>query len=180
VGLLSEARVVLAGRSDVRGLEHWPEPRLTYANALLPEALLAIGCSLGDDRAVARGLGQLEWLVELQLRDGRLSPTPHTGWAPGEQLPAFSQQPIEVVALAEAATRAHDLTGAPWWADVVERCAAWFLGANDLGVALYDPATGGGCDGLDAQGVNPNQGAESTLAAVATLQLARRMAKVAA
>lgn len=37
---------------------------------------------------------------------------------------------------------------------------------------MYDPATGGGYDGLVRDGVNLNQGAESTLAAIATFQLA--------
>jgi len=40
----------------------------------------------------------------------------------------------------------------------------WFLGKNDLQVALYDPATGGCRDGLHPERVNQNQGAESTLA----------------
>ena len=40
----------------------------------------------------------------------------------------------------------------------------WFLGANDLGLPLHDPATGGCQDGLLCDRVNENQGAESTLA----------------
>ncbi len=51
----------------------------------------------------------------------------------------------------------------------------WFLGANDVGVALFDPDTGGGCDGLHAAGRNANQGAESTLAFLSTMQQARRL-----
>ena len=55
----------------------------------------------------------------------------------------------------------------------MDRAVGWFLGDNDAGIALYDPATGGGCDGLHADGRNENQGAESTLAMIATLQHAR-------
>ena len=51
---------------------------------------------------------------------------------------------------------------------------AWFLGDNDLGVAMYDPESGGGYDGLSEVGVNLNQGAESTLAMISTLQHARQ------
>jgi hypothetical protein len=40
----------------------------------------------------------------------------------------------------------------------------WFLGNNDLAVSLYDKATGGCADGLHSEGINFNQGAESTLA----------------
>ena len=47
---------------------------------------------------------------------------------------------------------------------------AWFLGDNDVRVAMFDPVTGGGYDGLEPGGHNDNQGAESTLALVSTLQ----------
>ena len=40
----------------------------------------------------------------------------------------------------------------------------WFLGENTLRVPLYDPETKGCCDGLQPNGINRNQGAESTLA----------------
>ena len=66
-----------------------------------------------------------------------------------------------------------ELTRDPAWALTIERCVAWFLGANDAGLAVYDPATGGGFDGLHRDRVNQNQGAESTLAALSTLQLGR-------
>ena len=50
----------------------------------------------------------------------------------------------------------------------------WFEGLNDTGVRMFDPETGGGFDGLEPAGVNENQGAESTIALIATLQDARR------
>ena len=40
----------------------------------------------------------------------------------------------------------------------------WYLGWNDLGAPLWDPATGACYDGLGPEGPNLNQGAESTLA----------------
>ena len=52
------------------------------------------------------------------------------------------------------------------WA--VKRAVAWFDGANDTGVAMVDPVTGGGFDGLESTGVNLNQGAEAQLAVLAT------------
>ena len=53
--------------------------------------------------------------------------------------------------------------------------AAWFEGANDAGLKMWDPNTGGGFDGLHAHSVNQNQGAESTLAVLSTLQHAGRL-----
>ena len=151
----------------------WPEPRLTYANAVLPEALIAIGRALNDDAVLAHGLDLLQWLLDLQTRDGHISVTPAAGLAPGDRLPGFHQQPIEVSALAEACWRAHEATGDPRWMDAVQLCAEWFLGANDVGLTLYDRATGGCSDGLHSTRINLNQGAESTLAALSTLQRAR-------
>jgi hypothetical protein len=77
--------------------------------------------------------------------------------------------------LADASARAHDITGHPRWAGVVLQCAAWFEGTNDIGIPMADPVSGGGYDGLEADGRNENQGAESTLAMLSTLQLASRL-----
>ena len=43
------------------------------------------------------------------------------------------------------------------------RAFDWFLGQNVLQQWLYDPSTGGCRDGLHADRVNRNQGAEATL-----------------
>ncbi len=150
----------------------WPEPRLTYANAVLAEALLVVG-SVHDDELIRReGLDMLTWLLELQTRDGHLSVVPAAGRGPADREAGFDQQPIEVASLAEACTRAFDLTGDESWRRAVGLCRDWFLGDNDAGLALYDARTGAGYDGLHRDAVNENQGAESTLAALATLQLA--------
>jgi hypothetical protein len=98
------------------------------------------------------------------------------GWAPGENRPAFDQQPIEAAAIADACATAFDVSGDHRWTNGVELAHAWFLGDNDTGVPLYDPTTGGCSDGLEANGCNANQGAESALALVSTVQQAQRMA----
>jgi len=154
----------------------WPEPRLTYANAVLPDVLLAAGDSLHDDSLIERGLQMLGWLVDLQRGPDHLSLTPAAGWTAGEDWPGFDQQPIEAATMADACARAFDLTGDPRWSDVVELAAAWFFGRNDSGTSLHDPDAGGCCDGLEPHGRNENQGAESTLALVTTVQHATRLA----
>ena len=62
------------------------------------------------------------------------------------------------------------------WARGIEAAAGWFLGHNDGGVMIGDPKTGGGYDGLRVNGVNTNQGAESTLAYLSTMQRASALA----
>lgn len=153
----------------------WPEPRLTYANAVLPEALLAAGAALDAPSLVADGLRLLGWLLDAQTLDGHLSVVPVGGLGPADTIPGFDQQPIEIAALADACGRAYALTGDQCWADGIDLAASWFLGSNDAGTPMYDPDSGGGCDGLERHGRNENQGAESTLALVSTMQQARRL-----
>lgn len=150
----------------------WPEDVLTYANAVLPEAMIVAGRRLGDDALRDSGLELLGWLVDEQMTDGHLSVVPAHGRRRGEGKPGFDQQPIEVTALAEACRAAYDDTGDEGWADVVDLCVAWFEGDNDAGVPVRDPATGAGYDGLEIRSVNQNRGAESTLAWLSTQQLA--------
>ena len=68
---------------------------------------------------------------------------------------------------------AFDLTGDQRWRDGVLRSVAWFLGDNDARIALHDPVSGGGFDGLETDGRNENQGAESTMAMISTFQQAQ-------
>ncbi|MEO7006463.1 MAG: glycosyltransferase [Terrimesophilobacter sp.] len=177
----SGARALIAAAAETIGrpraahLWPWPEDSLRYANAALPEALIAAGDALGDESILTDGLMLLDWLLTVETRDGHLSVTPVGGRGPGTQASGFDQQPIEAAAIASACARAFRVTGDHRFADGVDLAAAWFLGDNDGGVALYDAASGGCCDGLQQGGRNENQGAESTLAALSTLQLARRL-----
>ncbi len=156
----------------------WPEPRLTYANAVLPEAMIAAGVALDDSTLRYQGLDLLGWLVEYETAGGHLSPTSAAGRGPDDLRPAFDQQPIEVSTLADACARAAAIETSSIWPDGVLAAAAWFMGVNDAQQLMWDPETGGGFDGLHVDGVNRNQGAESTLAVLSTMQHARRFSTV--
>ncbi|ADT97550.1 hypothetical protein [Mycolicibacterium gilvum] len=158
---------------------YWPERRLTYNNAALAEAMIATGVALHHGELRQCGLDMLRWLLRVETSNGHLSPTPVGGRGPGDGAPGFDQQPIEVASLAEACARAADTDPDPMWPEAVLAAAAWFQGDNDRGSPMWDPQTGGGFDGLHPDRVNLNQGAESTLAVIATLQHARTFAQVA-
>jgi hypothetical protein len=172
--LLSDAADTMAWSSSHAGWP-WPEPRLTYANATLPEAMIAAGWGLDRPALVRHGLELLEWLLGHETYHGHLSVTPVGGAAPEDEVPGFDQQPIEIAALAEACARALDIDGNRLWADGITSATNWFLGDNDGEVPMWDPETGGGFDGLQRSGVNLNQGTESTLAFLSTMQHARRL-----
>ena len=190
----AEARALLADAADAMALGPvgpvgsagpvgqpgwpWPEPRLTYANAVLPEAMIAAGAALDRPLLLRHGLDLLAWLVTHETKGGHLSPTPVGGAGPGDVGPNFDQQPIEVAALADACARASRLDDNPLWGHGVAAALGWFLGDNDAEAVMWDPLTGGSFDGLQPTGVNRNQGTESTLALLSTLQHARRLVAV--
>lgn len=167
--LLHDARAVMPRPGG--GAWPWPYERLTYANAVLPEAMVAVGQALRDDGLRSDGLFLLEWLAAEQTVDGHLSVVPVGGRSAQDRRPAFDQQPIEVAALAEAAWTASRVCEDERWRVLLTRCEAWFEGANDAGLPMRDALTGGGHDGLGEDFVNLNQGAESTLAWLSTSQL---------
>jgi hypothetical protein len=169
--LLGDARRILdPSRPDARW--PWPEQRLTYANAVLPEAMIVIGGELADEALRDDGLLLLDWLVDQQTLDGHLSLVPSTGRSRGDRRPGYAQQPIEAAVLAEACRTAYLATSHPRWIEVIEMCLAWFDGANDEGLVMRDADSGGGFDGLERGHASVNQGAESTLAWLSTAQVA--------
>ena len=150
----------------------WPETRLSYDNARLPEALLVAGATLGQRRLIVLGTRLLNWLVRIETSGDHFSFTPDAGWAQGSDRPAFDQQPIEAWGMADACQRAWWVTGDGAWRARALRAAQWMMGQNDTKMVLYDESTGGTSDGLMEHSVNENRGAESTLAGIGALQTA--------
>ena len=112
----------------------WPEVRLYYANALLPDAMIAAGVALERPELVAQGLDLLGWLLARETRDGHLSVTPAEGSGPGDAGPGFDQQPIEVSTMADACARALSVDDSPKWLEGIRMANAWFDGDNDAKV----------------------------------------------
>ena len=74
-----------------------------------------------------------------------------------------------------ACVEAYNITHNKIWIDNTAMCFNWFLGHNDLNMPLYDPKTGGCRDGLMADGINQNEGAESTLAWLLSLMTLQKL-----
>jgi hypothetical protein len=143
----------------------WCEDTVTYANAKMPQAMLLAGQWIPSPEIFAAGIESLEWLLERQTSPaGHLSIIGNGDWHTREGITStFDQQPIEVMCLVEACALAFRATGEEHWLTRTRWCLNWFLGDNDLNARIYDFETGGCFDGLQATGVNENQGAESTL-----------------
>jgi len=147
--------------------ESWPwlENALNYANGKLSHALLLSGQWMQRSDMVDMGLRSLKWLLTIQTEDNHFVPIGSNGWyEKGGTKARFDQQPIEANAMLGACVEAFNITRDKTWIDNAVMCFNWFLGHNDLNMPLYDPKTGGCRDGLMADGINQNEGAESTLA----------------
>jgi glycosyltransferase involved in cell wall biosynthesis len=153
---------------DKTATDDWPwfEDSLNYDNAKLPHALIASGQAGGNPRALELGLKALRWLVDEQKSPtGCFRPIGSDGFHHRDHERAqFDQQPLEAGATVSACIEAYHATDDQAWLQEARIAFEWYMGANDLGLDLYDAKSGGCCDGLQEDRVNLNQGAESTLA----------------
>jgi hypothetical protein len=157
----------LAGmfRRHARHAWQWFEYSLTYANASLPHALLIAAHVCGDAQYRDVGKRSLDFLIELLFEEGQLDLIGQDGWyAQGGERACFDQQPIDAQCMVEALLCASHVLDDERYAMLATRALEWFYGRNRNGAVMYDETTGGCHDGLTADGVNFNQGAESTLA----------------
>jgi glycosyltransferase involved in cell wall biosynthesis len=151
----------------------WLEDSVTYENARLPQALICWGDFTSNDEMTSWGLKSLRWLMDVQTDSdsGVLSLIGNEGWLDrGGEKADFDQQPVEVAALIDANWQAYQATESRDYLENIYMAFNWFLGKNDLGVTLYDFRRGGCRDGLHPSRVNENEGAESTLSWLMSLQ----------
>jgi hypothetical protein len=160
----------------------WPDSVLSYENALVANALITAGRRLGDSELSRLGVRTLDWLIEVQTApDGHLTPIGNAGWwSRGGDRARYDQQPIEATTILQAAEAAWHATGRDKYLVTAEAAYGWFLGRNDIGVPIAEPDRGGCCDGLTETGVNPNQGAESTLMWLTALEHMRGLREASA
>jgi len=157
---------------------NWFENVLAYSNARLPQALIRAGVRNGNEEMIDGGLEALEWLCSIQRCEvkGHFVPIGSQGfYSKKTEKARFDQQPVEACAAVSACLQAYRATGKGRWRKEAWSAFNWFLGDNDLQVALYDPSTGGCRDGLHPDRANENQGAESTLSFLMALLEMRKL-----
>ncbi|WP_332238291.1 glycosyltransferase [Sporolactobacillus sp. KGMB 08714] len=149
---------------------YWFEAAMTYGNGVLPWALLQSQRVTGNQEALRIAHESLDFLIEkMAAADGTVHPIGNKGWCTPEAQSRWDQQPLEVLALALASeAAAKSLHPEKQYLDIIRKCHAWFYGANDLHVPAANLDEGGGYDGLRPDGLNRNQGAESTLSYLLT------------
>jgi glycosyltransferase involved in cell wall biosynthesis len=158
----------------------WFEEGLAYDNARLPQALMVTGMATRTPAFVDAGLRSLRWLMTQQTAPGgHFRPIGTAGFGERRQPPrAYDQQPVEATASIAACLAAWRAEGDAEWKATATRVFGWFLGSNDLSVALVDPRTGSCRDGLHPDRANENRGGESVLSYLLGLAEIRQLARV--
>jgi hypothetical protein len=162
-------RLVECYRRAVRPDWPWFESRMTYANAVLPHALFIAAARWPQETFLEVAVASFAFLDRETTAEGVFWPIGNGGWyAHGETKALYDQQPLEAITMAEAALAAFDLTGDELALASFHQARGWFHGHNSMKRSLASVPRGACGDGLQANGVNRNQGAESTLAYLMT------------
>lgn len=158
----------------------WFEESLAYDNARLPQALMVTGMATRNPGYIDAGLRSLRWLMTLQTTPiGHFRPVGTTGFGEHRALPrAFDQQPVEATATIAACLTALRAENDTEWKTQATKAFSWFLGSNDLSVALVDTETGSCRDGLHPDRANENRGGESVVSYLLGLAEIRQLARV--
>lgn len=142
----------------------WFESYLTYANSVLPEAMLCAYLETGNDTYKEIALTSLDFLLYHTFSNDGIKVISNKSWLQkGEASANFGEQPIDVAYTILCLSRFYDAFGNKEYLQKMELAFDWFLGKNHLHQIIYNPCTGGCYDGLEENYVNLNQGAESTV-----------------
>jgi len=158
----------------------WYESYLTYANSILPEAMLLAWLDTGDSNYRVAAKVSFDFLLSRTFEGNGIKVISNKTWLhKGKAASPFGEQPIDVAYTILALDRFFGVYGDENYSDKMTMAFSWFLGNNHLHQIIYNPCTGGCYDGLEENHVNLNQGAESTLSyLMARLTLERPLLKI--
>lgn len=142
----------------------WFESYLTYANSLLPEALLCAFAVTNKEEYKEIAKESFDFLLDNTFTKNNIKVISNRTWhIKGQEKDSYGEQPIDVAYTILALRKFHDIFKEEEYLNKMEMAFNWFLGNNHLKQIIYNPCTGGCFDGLEETHVNLNQGAESTL-----------------
>ncbi len=145
----------------------WFESYLTYANSILPEAMLCAWIATGKSVYSEIAKSSFDFLLSKTFRENSIRVISNKNWLRrGEEIVAGAtggEQPIDVAYTILALSKFYDAFDDEGLKHKMETAFNWFLGNNHLHQIIYNPCTGGCYDGMEENNVNLNQGAESTV-----------------
>ncbi|MFO7673033.1 MAG: glycosyltransferase [Lutibacter sp.] len=142
----------------------WFEDRLTYANSILPEAMLYAYLITAEPTFKKVALNSFDFLLDKMFINGHFKVISNNGWYQKNKVPQqFGEQPIDVACTIQTLDVFYKTFGITKYKNMMKVAFSWFLGRNHLKQTMYNPITGGCYDGLEKENVNLNQGAESSI-----------------
>jgi glycosyltransferase involved in cell wall biosynthesis len=142
----------------------WFEGSMTYANSILPEAMLYAWLLTGEKKYKEIALSSFNFLLSKTFNENGIEVISNKNWLiKGQTTNHFGEQPVDVAYTIMTLSRFYDAFGGEDYLIKMETAFSWFLGHNRLHQIIYNPCTGGCYDGLEETHVNLNQGAESSI-----------------
>ena len=142
----------------------WFEGYLTYANSILPEAMLYTWLLTGEMIYKEIAISSFDFLLSHTFNENGIEVISNRKWLlRGEEAGKFGEQPIDVAYTILTLSKFYDVFADEEIRQKMVTAFNWFLGKNRLKQIIYNPCTGGCYDGLEETHVNLNQGAESTI-----------------
>ncbi len=145
----------------------WFESYFTYANSILPEAMLCAWLSTGNAIYKEIAKTSFDFLLSKTFQGNTIKVISNKTWLYKEKeqtLPENGgEQPIDIAYTIIALSKFYEVFKVQGYKVKMEASFNWFLGDNHLNQIIYNPCTGGCYDGLEDSYVNLNQGAESTV-----------------
>jgi glycosyltransferase involved in cell wall biosynthesis len=160
-------RLVQMYRHEATHDWHWFESYLTYANSILPEAMLCAYKATNTQVFLDIAKASFDFLLFKTFKKNSLKVISNKGWLIKDQIinkkVNGGEQPIDVAYTIIALSNFYLELKDESYLQKMIIAFNWFLGENHLNQIIYNPVTGGCYDGLEEKCVNLNQGAESTI-----------------
>jgi glycosyltransferase involved in cell wall biosynthesis len=142
----------------------WFEGYLTYANSILPEAMLYAWLLTGEVIYKDIAKSSFSFLLSQTFNENGIEVISNKNWLQKGRIAGhYGEQPIDVAYTIMTLSKFYDEFLDEESRVKMETAFNWFLGDNRLHQIIYNPCTGGCYDGLEETHVNLNQGAESTI-----------------
>lgn len=142
----------------------WFEEYLTYANSILPEAMLYTGLLTGKKTYLEIARKSFRFLISKTFNGNGIEVISNKKWLKkGQKAGKYGEQPIDVAYTIMTLSKFYEVFQDENYHLKMVKAFNWFLGDNRLHQIIYNPCTGGCYDGLEESNVNINQGAESTV-----------------
>ncbi len=160
---LANRMVEMYNRESSKNWE-WFESYLTYANSVLPEAMLSAWLLTGKEHFKAIAKESFGFLLSQIFNENGIEVISNKSrFNKGQQPDKYGEQPIDVAYTIMTLAKFYDAFHDKEYLDKMVIAFNWFLGENRLNQIIYNPCTGGCYDGLEEFNINLNQGAESTV-----------------